>query len=353
VLVESTRIGAVSERILIVKIAALGDAIMASTLIPAIRREWPAATIGWLAGRSIAPIVKLFEGVDEVITVDEQALLRGGRLNALRTMVGTWRLVGRRWDRAIVAHTDRRYALLSAASGARTTRRYANAFAPRKGRWHGAEYARLIGGPSTAIEAIAHYSSLKTNLLPAPPSVTGSGPLVVLMPGGARNVLRDDHLRRWPIESWTAATTELVRRGYRVVAAGAPNDHPECSRVEQAGAMNLCGRADLLQLAALLNSADVVVTHDSGPLHLSLMLDRPVVALFGPTAPTDRIPVNSRAIVLTRAHDLPCAPCYDGRNFAECARNLCLSRIPAMEVVESVTQLIDRAASAHPTIAST
>lgn len=349
VLVESTRIGAVSERILIVKIAALGDAIMASTLIPAIRRQWPTATIGWLAGRSIAPIVELFDGVDEVIAVDDRALLREGRLKALSTIAGTWRAVGRRWDRAIVAHTDHRYALLSAASGARTTLRYANQFAPRKGRWHGSEYARLALGDPSAEVADAHYTALKTERLPAPPDVSGNGPIVVMVPGGARNVLRDDHLRRWPIEAWVATAAELVTRGYRVVAAGAKADHVECARVEQAGALNLCGHTNLLQLAALLNRADVVVTHDSGPLHLSVALDRPVVALFGPTSPAEFLPSPSRTIVLTRAHDLPCAPCYDGRNFADCALNLCLTRIPVTEVVQAVAQLSDHAGNTHST----
>ncbi|MBC8086040.1 MAG: glycosyltransferase family 9 protein [Phycisphaerae bacterium] len=329
------------------KIAALGDAIMASTLIPAIRRQWPTATIGWLAGQSIAPIVQLFDGVDEVIVLDDQALLRKGRLKALSTIAGTWRALGRRWDRAIVAHTDRRYALLSAACGAHTSVRYADEFAPRKGRWHGSEYARLALGNPSAEVADAHYTALKTDRLPAPPILPGDGPVVVMVPGGARNVLRDDHLRRWPVDAWVAAAAELVTRGYRVVAAGAPSDHEECARVELAGALNLCGRTNLLQLAALLHRADVVVTHDSGPLHLSLALERPVVALFGPTSPLQFLPPHSRTTVLTRAHELPCAPCYDGRNFADCALNLCLTRVPVSEVVQAVTQFIEHTDHVH------
>lgn len=338
-----------SERILIVKIAALGDAIMASAMIPAIRQEWPTATIGWVAGRAIAPIVGLFEGVDETITINEADLLRGGRLKAIRAMGNAWRTIGRRWDRAIIAHTDRRYSLISKLSGARQTVRYAGALAPRRGQWHGSEYVRLVDalagrvretGPTDSLTGI-RYTQFRRQSQPLPQAVVGDGPLIVIVPGGARNVLRDDKLRRWPLDSWVDATTELVGRGYRVVAIGGDSDREECARVAAVGAVNLCGQTSLTELAALLEHADVVVTHDSGPLHLSLALERPVVALFGPTPPAEFLPVNSNTIVLTRAHELSCAPCYDGKNFADCALNLCLQRVPAFEVVDAVEQLLD------------
>lgn len=338
-----------SERILIVKIAALGDAIMASAMIPAIRQEWPTATIGWVAGRAIAPIVGLFEGVDETISINETDLLRGGRLKAIRAMGNAWRAIGRRWDHAIIAHTDKRYSLISKLSGAQHAVRYADALAPRRGHWHGSEYVRLVDAlvgrdGEAALPQTNHdirYAPLRRQSLPLPPSVVGDGPLIVVVPGGARNVLRDDNLRRWPLESWVDATTELVGRGYRVVAVGGHSDREECARVAAVGAVNLCGQTSLTELAALLEHADVVVTHDSGPLHLSLALERPVVALFGPTPPAEFLPVNSNTIVLTRAHELSCAPCYDGKNFADCALNLCLQRVPAFEVVDAVEQLLN------------
>lgn len=350
-----TRFGAVSERILIVKIAALGDAIMASAMIPAIRQEWPTATIGWVAGRAIAPIVGLFDGVDETITINEADLLRGGRLKALRAMGSAWRAIGRRWDRAIIAHTDKRYSLISKFSGAQQTVRYADALAPRRGHWHGSEYVRLVNAltgrfgdprPSDANNEI-RYTPFRRQSLPLLPAAIGDGPLIVIVPGGARNVLRDDNLRRWPLDSWVDATTELISRGYRVVAVGGNSDREECARVAAVGAVNLCGQTSLTELAALLEHADVVVTHDSGPLHLSLALERPVVALFGPTPPAEFLPVNSNTIVLTRAHELSCAPCYDGKNFADCALNLCLQRVPAFEVVDAVEQLLGASRSSN------
>ena len=64
-------------RYLIVKLAALGDVVMASTLVGAIRARDAEAHITWLCGSGVAPLVGLFDGVDEVVEVNELALLRG------------------------------------------------------------------------------------------------------------------------------------------------------------------------------------------------------------------------------------------------------------------------------------
>lgn len=60
-------------QILIVKLAAVGDVVMASTMLPALRQRWPKARITWLCGKGVAPLVALFEGVDEVLTVAKNA----------------------------------------------------------------------------------------------------------------------------------------------------------------------------------------------------------------------------------------------------------------------------------------
>ena len=337
-----------SERILVVKIAALGDAVLASTLVPAIRRRWPRATVGWVAGRGITPFVRLVDGIDEVIEVDDRALLRGNRVSAITAMARAWMAIGAKWDRAIVAHTDSRYAWLTRFSGARTVTRFAGDNARRKGHWFGTEYRRLIDdhelAPNTTFE-VESLPSLKLSSLPASPLVGGIGPLVVVSPGGARNLLRDDHLRRWPITHWVETVRTLIARGYRVAAIGGKGDAAECRQVAAVGATNLCERTLLPELLALLQSAQLVITHDSGPLHLAIILRRPVIALFGPTSPLEFVPSGANVTEMTRAAEMPCAPCYNGTGFAPCASNQCLGRVPTNDVTRAAEALLTGAQS--------
>lgn len=313
---------------------------MASTLVPAIRRRWPDARIGWAAGTSIAPLVRLIEGVDEVIEVDDKLLLGGTWLSAVVASVRAWRLIGRRWDRVYVAHTDSRYAWLSTFAGARTTVRFSGDNARRPGHWYGGEYLRMIDATADQDADVSALAELKTALLPKPPSIDRKNGLVVVAPGGARNLLRDDSLRRWPIEAWVATVTRLVAQQYTVVAIGGRSDAVECEFCGYAGALNLCDQTSLTSLMSLLQSADLLITHDSGPMHLAIILRRPVVALFGPTSPLEFVPRGANVTALTRASELTCAPCYSGTGFAECSDNLCINRVPAIEVTRAAERML-------------
>lgn len=324
----------VTERVLIVKLAALGDVIMASTLVPAIRAREPRAEITWVVGEGVAPLVRLFNGVNRVVAVNENALFKRGKISAVRTIAGAWRAIGRGYDLALIAHTDARYSTLGWANGAKLTRRFAGDRAPRREHWHGAEYLRLLDIEAT--NTPPPYAALNAAQLPAAPSTPGHGALVVVAPGGGRNVLRDDPLRRWPLAEWTAVVRALVARGFCVAAVGSEADKIEGAACAEAGAIDFTGRTSLLELTALINAANAVVTHDSGTLHLALLLNRPTVALFGPTVPQERIPVGAPAVVLSKAAGLPCAPCYDGVRYADCALNLCLTRLTAHEVIQAV-----------------
>jgi heptosyltransferase-2 len=329
----------VPERILIVKIAALGDAVMASTLVTVIRRAQPDAHIGWVAGHAIAPFVRLIDGIDAVIEVDDAALLSGRRRAALPAMIGAWNRIGRGWHRAIIGHTDERYRYLALMSGARAIRQFSGALAPRRGEWHGSEYARLYDAEALGI-GIDALPPLNLAALPPPPAFAGAAPLVVVAPGGARNLLRDDDLRRWPIASWSAVVRALVASGHRVVAIGGAADRVDCTACEDAGAFNLCGQTTIPELLALMRAASILVTHDSGAMHLAFALQIPVVALFGPTRPEERVPSGAEARVLTRAAELPCAPCYDGHSFAACDDNRCLSRVEVRDVIDAIDALL-------------
>jgi heptosyltransferase-2 len=109
------------------------------------------------------------------------------------------------------------------------------------------------------------------------------------------------------------------------------------------------GAFSLIETVERLRDADVVVTHDTGPLHLARLVGAPLVAIFGPTLPANVINADENATVITLNPRLACQPCFDGRNFADCRDNVCMSRIGVDEVLSAaLTQVAARRAGRSP-----
>jgi ADP-heptose:LPS heptosyltransferase len=119
--------------------------------------------------------------------------------------------------------------------------------------------------------------------LPVPPIAPAVSGVTVVHPGAAFGA------RRWPAERFAAVATELTRRGEEVVITGSAAERELAARVaSQAGlpsAAVLAGRTDVLQLAAVVAAARLVVTGDTGTAHLASAFRTPSVVLFGPTPP--------------------------------------------------------------------
>jgi heptosyltransferase-2 len=175
---------------------------------------------------------------------------------------------------------------------------------------------------------------------------------IALVPGGAKNILRDDALRRWPVENYAAVAQLLIARGHRVILTGAPDDawtlpafqpllasHPHAL-------LNRIGSTSLPELLALYDSCSLVITHDTGSMHIAGISRAAVLAIFGPTNPANVLPRRDRVKALWGGATLPCRPCFDGRNFAPCSFNGCVREItPAHVAAEAEAMLSARAFS--------
>ncbi len=315
-------------KVLVVKISALGDVVMALPLLDALRRRDPAARVTWVCGAQVEPLLKALAAPPETVAVDEAALLKGGPWARLKALAGLWRrLFLRRFDLVLVGHSDWRFGLpaLFCRAGARRSfgpgRR-----GPLPGRFHGDEYARLALGGDGPREGGARIPVLK---VPVPAWMQaelgrGRGGLVALAPGGAKNLLRDDALRRWPLEHYARLAGMFRKKGFRVLLAGSPGDAWTRAAFGGAGVLDFIGRTSLTDLVALLSRCRLLVTHDSGPMHLAALAGVPCLALFGPTQPAEKVAPGGRTEALWGGADLACRPCYDGRNYAACGDNACL-----------------------------
>lgn len=337
-----------TRRFLIVKFGSIGDVIMA---IPAAAALWAEGyAIDWVASAGVAPILQLYPWI-HVITVDEPKLLRGSRLERLRSIAGLWRQLRARVAEVGQYHTvatlyyDRRYSLLTATVSARHRSRLSHTdrrFLLIPGRHHTDEYARILTGRTDA-ETPWQLSPVSPPALPAPTFARQPGlARVVLVPAGARNALRDDALRRWPIANYVELASALVQHGCEVVLAGGPEDRwasPHFCALSEIAASDafsdLIGTLSLIETLALLHSAVVTVTHDTGPLHMAGLTSTGIVTIFGPTDPHGRLPRRGNTVALWGGEGFACRPCYDGRDYAPCPHNGCMAQVtPAMVLAE-------------------
>ncbi len=339
------------KRVLIVKLGAIGDVIM---LIPAAHQlHLQGYSVDWVSGATVLPILRLYPWINPILA-DEDALLTGSTFARLKALLALWRNIAfRRYSLVATLYYDRRYSLLAAP--ARSARRLSLSVRDRiyrllPGRHHTDEYARiLLERTDTLNPEPLPPLPVTATALPASPLAPSARSSVVLAPAGARNLLADDVLRRWPPESYARLAALLLDQQIDVVLIGSPTDTWVQPIFSGLPVTDLIGQLTLPQTLALLDSGTVLVTHDTGPLHLAGITSAGIVALFGPTDPRGRLPQRPGALALWGGDHFACRPCYDGHSFADCPRNDCIRQLtPEFVFAETVAMLDNRARGIYP-----
>jgi heptosyltransferase-2 len=167
----------------------------------------------------------------------------------------------------------------------------------------------------------------------APAGLPWRGHPVVLAPGAEYGPAK-----QWPAAHFGALARALSGQGWDVAVVGLPRDRElgdEILRGVRAG-FNLCGATTLAQLTALLATAALLVSNDSGAMHLAAALGVPQVAIFGSTNPAWTGPLNPRGRVATRRE--PCSPCY--ARTCRFGHTRCLNELAPAGVIEEAERLL-------------
>lgn len=198
------------------------------------------------------------------------------------------------------------------------------------------EVVGLVGAPPVGFEP--RLAVTGRDLEESRQVVPGEGPLVAIHPGAG------DPRRRWPTESFAAVGDALVAAGARVVVTGTPAERPLVDAVREqmtADAQEVCGRLSLGGLAGLLARCRVVVSNDSGPLHVAMAVGAATVGIYW----CGNL-INSGPVTRTRHRPFPswCLDCPQcGRN---CFRDDCghavsfVADVPAGEVITAALDLL-------------
>lgn len=332
--------------ILVIRLDLIGDLVLSLTVVRALKRTYPEAEIDLLALPASAKVASYDPNLSQIITYDPNIWRRPRALFQLKN----WReasalrqkLNARHYDLAVSVYANWA-AILAVLSGARRRVGYGPEGYPGfmtdsvpggiPGRWrhwapldnkHEVDYclalAQAAGATLTPADRIPRlYVDEKTReeveqlLLRA--GLQPHKPLIVCHINS-----NNGQSKRWPIPYWATLIDRLIRQeDAQVVLTGAPGDMPQIDQVTShmhERAINLAGKTSLTQLAALLQRADLLISGDSGPLHMGVACSTPIIGIYGPTNPSLGGPVSLDATVLRSG--IWCSPCYNARDTADC-----------------------------------
>jgi len=303
-------------RILLIKPSSLGDIVHAMPTCAAIRRAYPKARLTWLVKREWAGLVERIDGVDQVWPVESTFKGWLSQVSPLRA---------ERFDLVVDLQGLFRSAAIGWLSGSPLLVGFANG---REGSpWF---YSRRVPVPQSEMHAVDRYL-LVAKAVEAGESGTPEFRFRIpqtdydevdrllsrsgVTPGTswvAMNVSARWPTKRWPAASFAEVADRVRQEGCgAVVMIGGPEERADAAAVNgmmKTPAIDLAGATTVGILPALLSRASLLITNDSGPMHVAAAVGTPVVALFGPTSAVRTGPYGAGHEVLTGK--VPCRPCF-------------------------------------------
>ena len=313
----------------------LGDAVLSLPAVRDVRRNFPGSRIEILARPWVAPLYGAVSEVDAVREsrgVGADAIAVRGAFdaavilpNSFASALSVWRAaIPQRWGYA----TDLRGPLLT---------RHPRVPAAVRGRSQVYYYRAMLAGVGLDVSPEADASLRCPEDWTARGSALlggGGGPWIGLNPGASFGPAK-----RWAPERYAAAGELLARRtGARIAILGGADERALGEAIAagmRAPVRVLCGQTTLPELVGVLSRLRLLVTNDSGPMHVAAALGVPLVAVFGPTDWRETAPVGGRHRVVREP--VPCSPCL----LRECPiDHRCMKRIPVDRIVSEARSLL-------------
>ena len=304
-------------RVLIVAPNWIGDTLLAQPLLARLHAARPGLALHAVAPSWTAPVLARMPEIEEVI---ETPLVHGRlQLAARLRLAGVLR--ANRYDEAIVLPNSWKSALAPLLAGI-----------PRRVGFTGEARYGLLNVRYSLDEAAAPLMAERYAMLAAPPGeplprplapprlevdeanltiaiarfgLDRSRPVAAFCPGAEYGPAK-----RWPARHFASLARALASRGRRVWLIGSPADRAvgdEIAGLAGGAAINLCGRTDLASAIDLLSVAEVVVSNDSGLMHVAAALGRPLVALYGSSSPAHTPPLAPARLA---SLGIECSPCF-------------------------------------------
>jgi ADP-heptose:LPS heptosyltransferase len=321
------------ESIGLLKTAAIGDVVLLSAVVQDLREAFPAAVITLILGSNNAEAGNLSVGVDRVIALPVKRPLRAVREVRRSGRYDVWIDFGQ-WPRLD--------AILSSLAKARVKIGFRT---PGQFR-HFAYDVRVdhsnqkheLDNYRGLIEPLGIRGHHRPEIRVDSETADTKRVVVHMFAGGTK-----PHLKEWPEPFWRDVIGWLVNNGYEVFLTGAMPDRERAESLRRRIGLNFpvrnaAGQYSLGDLARLLKSSALLITVNTGIMHLGAAVGCPLIALNGPTSSKRWGPLSERAVSIQSP--LHCSPCLNLGFDYGCPVNDCMKAIPAQQVMEQARRIL-------------
>ncbi|MBI5638894.1 MAG: lipopolysaccharide heptosyltransferase II [Nitrospirae bacterium] len=327
------------EKILIVKPSSLGDVVHSLPFLDSLRACFPKAGIHWVIAKGLEGLLEGHPMINRLIIIDKDRWKRfsdlRGTMRELRDLFTE--LKQERYDIVVDLQGLLRSGMITMSTGARVRIGFDEA---REGSRNC--YTRRVKG-GRDIHAVDRYLRIAEALGCDTENVTFPFPLraatvdnplrdekdyIVIVPGARWNT------KIWPAEGFGRLAAMLSLKSVVVGSKGDALIAEEVVKASGGKAVSLAGRTTLAELVDIMRNAGLVISNDSGPMHIAAGFHVPVVAIFGPTSPLRTGPYGKGHAVITS--DVRCSPCFK----KTCRDLLCMKGISVDDVYEKVREIL-------------
>jgi len=346
-------------KILIVKTSAIGDVVHTLPALNAIRKKYPTAQIDWLVEEAAADVVIGHKSIDRVLVSKRKQWIKdwqaGRRLQAWNGFFSFVKeLRATRYDLLIDFQS-----LLKSSVFVFLVRSVIKA-----GFGRGMEHAEgsyvflnkkikpvdmdqhalerdlmLLDGVGIECDGVVFDFPIDDSHRTAAATLLSKSGIAKGKPFVAINPMTTWDTKHWYNERFVAVAQELTAQGVGVIFTGGGSDASAIGKLcdqLRGQTVNLAGQTSLKTLAAVFEKAKVVITTDTGPMHVAAAVGTPVVALFGPTAPWRTGPYGDQHKILQA--ELECRPCLK----KSCETRRCMGEISVEQVLSATNEILQR-----------
>lgn len=334
------------KRILIVKPSSLGDIAQSITVVSAILKKYPDAEISWVVNSQYAELLGLCRGIKRIILFERKRWANPGRI--VKTLWEFRRFVMeiRALDVDVVLDMQGlfRSGLIAFLSGVKIRVGFEDA---REGA--ALFYTHRVSVPKERSHAVERYLTIAEYIgcgyerpvldidIPAPNPLQGVSRRYIAVNIGARW-----QTKKWPRDKFIELLEKLNAK-YKVdIVLVGDEDAQIVSCGMNLPIIDLTKRTNLKELFGVLAGCSLVITNDSGPMHMACLMAKPVVALYGPSDPSLTGPWGSSIARVVKSN-LSCSPCFKRRCPLPSGRIECMESITVCDVMQAVENVLQKA----------
>ncbi len=314
------------QKVLFVRLHGLGDTLMTTPAIHAVRKAWPDCRLDMVVGKHAAAAVKHFCSIDRLWELDEKIFYERKIYSLLKKAAFLRR---EKYDLVILFSRSPGMYLWCNLFGAGKVISFRRSgglkgpeleMEPESACYEVKKNLGLLAclgidihtdKKSLAMELSIDadsYSKAKDLL-----GIAAGKPYLVLAPGGGRNAAWNMEAKQWPVEKfYNLAKKVHSELAMQVVTIGSEDDRVLTDHIKRATdgqLLDLCGQTSIAETAAIIEGAELLVCNDSLAMHLALIVKTRTAVFFGPTNPRAVLPEHHSGIVVLQAQ-MDCCPCF-------------------------------------------